>query len=128
MAKKSKKKMSLYKKSLLIYSGVLVVLIITLLVYVSMCIKEYDKYDLDNFIKNSVADLSNKDLVNIIDDKALTISKYEINFNSPWVYIISVITLTLGILFGILMMRVENKHAMEKEETKEEVEASDDSI
>lgn len=77
MAKKPKKKMSLYKKSLLIYTGVIVVLIITLLVYVSMCIKEYDKYDLDNFIKNSVADLSNKDLVNIIDDKALTISKYE---------------------------------------------------
>ena len=81
MAKKAKKKMSLYKKSLLIYSGVIVVLIITLLVYVSLCIKEYDKYDLDNFIKNSVADLSNKDLVGIIDDKALTISKYE-NFKS----------------------------------------------
>ena len=58
----------------------------------------------------------------------LTITKYEINYSSPWVYIISAITLTLGILFGILMMRVENKHAMEKEETKEEVEASDDSI
>ena len=81
MAKKAKKKMSLYKKSLLIYSGVIVVLIITLLVYVSLCIKEYDKYDIDNFIKNSVADLSNKDLVGIIDDKALTISKYE-NFKS----------------------------------------------
>lgn len=77
MAKKTKKKMSLYKKSLLIYIGVIIALIIALLVYVSMCLKEYDKYDLDNFIKASVADLSNKDLVNIIDDKALEVSKYE---------------------------------------------------
>ena len=81
MAKKNKKPMSLYKKSLLIYTGVIIVLIIALLVYVSMCLKEYDKYDIDNFIKNSVADLSNKDLVNIIDDKALTVNKYE-NFSS----------------------------------------------
>ena len=81
MAKKNKKPMSLYKKSLLIYTGIIVILVITLLVYVSMCIKEYDKYDLDNYIKNSVADLSNKDFVNIIDDKALAVSKYE-NFKS----------------------------------------------
>lgn len=81
MKKKNKKPMSLYKKSLLIYTGVIVVLIITLLVYVSICLKEYDKYDLDNFIKNSVADLSNKDLVSVIDDKSLEVSKYE-NFKS----------------------------------------------
>ena len=81
MAKKNKKPMSLYKKALLVYTGIIVILIIVLLVYVSMCIKEYDKYDLDNYIKNSVADLSNKDFVNIIDDKALTVSKYE-NFKS----------------------------------------------
>lgn len=77
MAKKNKKPMSLYKKSLLIYTGVIVVLIITLLIYVSLCLKEYDKYDLDNYIKNSVADLSNKDLVSIIDDKTLVVNKYE---------------------------------------------------
>lgn len=77
MAKKQRKPMSLYKKSLLIYTGIIVVLIIALLVYVSMCLKEYDKYDLDNFIKNSVANLSNKDLVDIVDDKALNVSKYE---------------------------------------------------
>ena len=81
MKKRNKKPMSLYKKSLLIYTCFIIVLVIALLVYVSMCIKEYDKYDLDNFIKNSVADLSNKDLVNIIDDKALTVNKYE-NFKS----------------------------------------------
>lgn len=81
MAKKSKKPMSLYKKALLIYTGIIITLVIVLLVYVSICIKEYDKYDLDNYIKNSVADLSNKDLVNIIDDKALSVSKYE-NFKS----------------------------------------------
>ena len=81
MAKKPKKKWSLYKKSLLIYTGVIIALIIALLVYVSLCLKEYDKYDLDNFIKSSVADLSNKDFINIIDDKALTVNKYE-NFKS----------------------------------------------
>lgn len=81
MKKKNKKPMSLYKKSLLIYTAIIIVLVITLLVYVSICIKEYDKYDLDNYIKNSVADLSNKDLVNIVDDKALKINKYE-NYSS----------------------------------------------
>ena len=81
MANKTKKPMSLYKKALLIYTGIIITLVIVLLVYVSICIKEYDKYDLDNFIKNSVADLSNKDFVNIIDDKALSVSKYE-NFKS----------------------------------------------
>jgi len=81
MAKKTKKPMSLYKKALLIYTGIIITLVIVLLVYVSICIKEYDKYDLDNYIKNSVADLSNKDFVNIIDDKALSVSKYE-NFKS----------------------------------------------
>ena len=58
----------------------------------------------------------------------LTVTKYEIDYSSPWVYIISVITLALGILFGIFMMRVENKHNEEKEEAKEEVEVSNDSI
>lgn len=77
MAKKAKKPMSLYKKAILTYTCIIVALVIALLVYVSMCIKEYDKYDLENFIKNSVADLSNKDLVSIIDDKSLTINKYE---------------------------------------------------
>lgn len=77
MNKKPKKPLSLYKKALLIYTGVIVALIIALLIYVSLCLKEYEKYDLDNFIKDSVADLSNKDLVNIVDDKKLEISKYD---------------------------------------------------
>ena len=77
MAKKARKPLSLYKKSLLIYTGIIILLIIALLIYVSLCLKEYDKYDLDNFIKYSVADLSNKDLVNIVDDKKLEISKYD---------------------------------------------------
>lgn len=81
MAKKNKKSMSLYKKSLLIYTCIIIALVIALLVYVAACLKEYDKYDLDNFIKNSVSELSNKDLVKIIDDKALEVSKYE-NFSS----------------------------------------------
>ena len=81
MEKKTKKPMSLYKKAILAYTGIIIVLIIALLVYVSMCLKEYDKYDLDNFIKNSVADLSNKDFTNIIDDKELTVNKYE-NYSS----------------------------------------------
>ena len=77
MAKKARKPLSLYKKSLLIYTGIIILLIIALLIYVSLCLKEYDKYDLDNFIKYSVADLSNKDLINIVDDKKLEISKYD---------------------------------------------------
>ena len=77
MAKRQKKPLSLYKKALLIYTGIIVLLIIILLIYVSICLKEYDKYDVGNFIKYSVADLSNKDLVNIVDDKKLTISKYD---------------------------------------------------
>ena len=81
MEKKTRKPMSLYKKAILAYTGIIIVLIIALLVYVSMCLKEYDKYDLDNFIKNSVADLSNKDFTNIIDDKELTVNKYE-NYSS----------------------------------------------
>lgn len=81
MAKKSKKSMSLYKKSLLIYSLVIVFLIICLLIYVSMCLKDYEKYDIGNYIKSSIADLSNKDLVKIVDDKNLELSKYE-NFSS----------------------------------------------
>ena len=40
----------------------------------------------------------------------LTINKYEINFDSPWVYIISVLSLALGVLFGIFMLKVENKN------------------
>ena len=47
----------------------------------------------------------------------LTISKYEINFNSPWVYIISVITLALGILFGIFMLRIENKQNINNDDS-----------
>ena len=77
MAKGKRKPLSLYKKALLIYTGVIVALIIVLLIYVSLCLKEYDKYDLDNYIKASVADLSNKDLVNIVDDKKLTVNKYD---------------------------------------------------
>lgn len=39
----------------------------------------------------------------------LTINKYEINYQNPWVYIISILSLTLGILFGIFMIKIENK-------------------
>ena len=47
----------------------------------------------------------------------LTVTKYEINYSSPWVYIISVITLILGILFGIFMMRIEKKNEISKNES-----------
>ena len=77
MAKGKRKPLSLYKKALLIYTGIIILLIIALLIYVSLCLKEYDKYDLDNFIKSSVADLSNKDLVSIVDDKKLEVNKYD---------------------------------------------------
>ena len=56
----------------------------------------------------------------------LTINKYEINFSSPWVYIISAITLALGVVFGIVLMRIEAKHNEELEN--EPKEASDDTV
>lgn len=46
----------------------------------------------------------------------LTVSEYEINYQSPWVYIVSVITMALGVFFGIFMLRVEKKNE-EKEKT-----------
>ena len=49
----------------------------------------------------------------------LTINKYEINYSNPWVYIISAIMLALGILFGILMLRIEKKQEKPQEENKE---------
>lgn len=77
MKKKAKKPLSLYKKSLLIYSGVIVLLIFALMVHVLIALKNYEKYEIGNFIKNSIADLSNKDLVDIIDQNKLNINKYE---------------------------------------------------
>ena len=77
MSKREKKPMSLYKKSLLIYSGVIVLLLFALLAYMLCSLKSYEKYELDNFIKDSIANLSNKDLIDVIDEKKLTISPYD---------------------------------------------------
>lgn len=77
MEKKQRKPMSLYKKSLLIYSSVLAVLVLVLLIYVLCALKDYEKYEVGNFIKDSVADLSYKDLVDVVDDKKLEVNKYE---------------------------------------------------
>lgn len=76
MAKKNKK-LSLYKKSLIAYSIFILLAVISIVIYVSLCLKEYDKYDLDNFIKNSIADLSLKDLKDVIDADKLVVSKYD---------------------------------------------------
>lgn len=77
MSKSNKKKMSLYKRSLLIYSLVILVLIIVFAFYVIIALKNYEKYEVSNFIKDSVADLSNKDLIDIIDQEKLEINKYD---------------------------------------------------
>lgn len=74
---KTKKKMSLYKKSLIIYSLFIVVLIVLLLIYVSLCLKDYERYDIDNFIKYSLKDLNKNDLVDIIDTNKMNLSKYD---------------------------------------------------
>lgn len=55
----------------------------------------------------------------------LTVTKYEINFKSPWVYIISGVTLILGILFGIFMMRIEKKNETSLESLENEVTSND---
>lgn len=77
MSKRQRKPLSLYKKGLLIYTGIIIILIISALFYVSLCLKDYEKYDTGNFIKNSVADLSNKDLVDIVDQNKITVSQYD---------------------------------------------------
>ena len=77
MAKKQKKKLSLYKKILLGYCSVLLVLILVLMVYVIIALKNYEKYEIGNFIKDSIADLSNKDLIDIIDQEKLNVNKYD---------------------------------------------------
>lgn len=77
MEKKQRKPMSLYKKSLIIYSSVLAFLVLLLLIYVLISLKDYEKYEVNNFIKDSVADLSYKDLVDVVDDKKLEVNKYE---------------------------------------------------
>lgn len=77
MTKKNKKKMSLYKKSLLIYVAVILVLLIVFALYVIVALKNYEKYEVGNFLKNSVADLSNKDLIDIVDQEKLEVNKYD---------------------------------------------------
>ena len=74
---KTKKPLTLYKKSLLIYSGVILGLIIALLIYVFVALKNYEKYEVGNFIKNSISDLTYKDLVDIVDSDKLNINKYD---------------------------------------------------
>lgn len=77
MSKSNKKKMSLYKRSLLIYSAVILTLIIIFAFYVIIALKNYEKYEIGNFIKDSVAGLSNKDLIDIIDQEKLEVNKYD---------------------------------------------------
>ena len=77
MEKKTRKPMSLYKKSLLIYSLVIALLVLILLIYVLVSLKSYEKYEVGNFIKNSVADLTNKDLIDVVDQNKLQVNKYE---------------------------------------------------
>ncbi len=77
MSKKNKKNMSLYKRSLLIYSAVILLLIIVFAFYVIIALKNYEKYEVGNFIKDSVAGLSNKDLIDIVDQDKLEVSKYD---------------------------------------------------
>lgn len=77
MSKNNKKKVSLYKRSLLIYSTVIFVLIVVFAFYVVIALKNYEKYEIGNFIKNSVAGLSNKDLIDIIDQEKLEVNKYD---------------------------------------------------
>ena len=54
----------------------------------------------------------------------LTTNKYEINYSSPWVYIVSALSLALGVIFGIVLMKIEAKHNQELD--KETEEASND--
>ncbi|MBO4600671.1 MAG: hypothetical protein J5634_00320 [Bacilli bacterium] len=77
MAKKDKKPMSLYKKIFLGYIAFLILLIIVFAFYIIIALKNYEKYEVGNFVVNSVAKLSNKDLIDVIDQEKLQISKYD---------------------------------------------------
>ena len=73
----AKKKKTLYKKSLLIYTCFIACLVVAAVLYVSYCVKEFEKYDLDNYIKVVAKDLDKNDLKDMIDFENLKISKYE---------------------------------------------------
>lgn len=72
-----KKKTSAYKKAITIYIIFILILVIMSVIYASCCLKEYEKYDIDNFIKNSVSELSYNDLKKIINKDDLVLNKYE---------------------------------------------------
>ena len=63
----AKKKKSLYKKSLLIYTLFIACLVVAALIYVAACVKEFEKYDLDNYIRTVAKDLDKNDLKEMID-------------------------------------------------------------
>ena len=72
-----KKKKSIYKKVLLIYTLIIIGFVIAALLYVSACVKEYEKYDIENYIKQTIKDLDSKEIEQAIDFSNLKISKYE---------------------------------------------------
>ena len=52
------KKMSLFKKSLLIYSAVALVLAVAFLIYIFFTLKDYERMQSGNFLENTVKSIS----------------------------------------------------------------------
>ena len=57
MKKRRKKKMSLYKKSLIVFALILLILSEAALIYVSTSLKEYENGNIDNYMSFLIKDM-----------------------------------------------------------------------
>ena len=57
MKKRRKKKMSLYKKSLIVFALILLILSEAALIYVSTSLKEYENGNIDNYMSSLIKDM-----------------------------------------------------------------------
>lgn len=61
-----------FKKSLLIYTGVLGVLAIVFLIYIFVTLVSYEDHQMNNFLKNTIHDLSDEELISYLEDNDLS--------------------------------------------------------
>ena len=61
-----------FKKSLLIYTGVLGVLAIVFLIYIFVTLVSYEDHQMNNFLKNTIHDLSDEELISYLEDNNLS--------------------------------------------------------
>lgn len=61
-----------FKKSLLIYSGILGLLAIIFLIYIFVTLVSYENHQINNFLKNTIHDISDDELVGYLEDNNLS--------------------------------------------------------